>query len=697
MENANAKLVFVQALLDAVDMASARSLLQEKASEVDGIVVESLIFLAKNYSEQGNLELADQLCDLAIDASAISGDLLLQANSQFIKALVLQYGSYLMEARIHYRLAADFYEKLDEKLQLANCLGNLGLIAQDLGNPSEAVEYHRASLRLTNQMGDINGQLADLTNIAAVCYAQGDYPQAEQRYQEVYALAVEAGEKEDEMNALAGLGLICRARGDLSGSRNYLERAIVIAREIEDRRSETSFLGNLGLVYQDLGDLSRALELHETAQKMHAELGNRQGQANQLGNMANVYYGLGNLPAAESLHLRSLELHRATGDQRGQAEELGNLALVRRVQGNYAEAITLSSAALQIDQELGDRRGEAADWGNLGILYTQLGNYEAARQCIVTALNLDREIGYVQDELNHLNNLAELDYRLGNVSAALENYHQALHLNEQLGYIAGVVHELGNIGTVLLSLGQVQEGREYLQRALALNQDLGNKRTRAADLASLSNARVLMGEVTEALEDITEAVNLAAEALDTDLLTRGLIIRGDIYRDQGQAEAAYKDYASAVEQLERVRISIIEEQHQIGFFARDKAEVYERLIRILLTKRMLSSALDVVQQAKSRSLLHVLSRSDPPPSPTGSEDLIARERELITKMKISLNLAEKSLDETERLRRSAEVVDVNNQLMAIWDSLSNSSEEYADIRRGMPLRTPGIRGLLCVV
>jgi tetratricopeptide (TPR) repeat protein len=259
-----------------------------------------------------------------------------------------------------------------------------------------------------------------------------------------------------------------------------------------------------------------------------------------------------------------------------------------------------------------------------------------------------------------------------------------------------VAHQLGNIGAVLVSTGQVHAGREYLHRALELNKDLGDKRARASDLASLSNACVLLGETTEALEHITETIKLATDALDTDLLTRALIIRGDIYRDLGQVEIAHSDYATAVELLERVRISIIEESQQIGFIARDKAEVYERLIRILLVKRMRSAALDVVQQAKSRALIKVLSRSHLLPSASGEEHLIAREQELNMKMKTFLKMAGEAVDETERLRWSTEVAHINNQLMVIWNLLSKSSEEYIDLRQGLPLKTSAIREL-CVV
>jgi len=248
---------------------------------------------------------------------------------------------------------------------------------------------------------------------------------------------------------------------------------------------------------------------------------------------------------------------------------------------------------------------------------------------------------------------------------------------------------------VLVSTGELRKGREYLLRALELNKVLGNRRAQAADLASLGNACVLNGETTEALEYLDEAVQLAKETQDTDLQTRALIIRGDVHRDLGHLEAAHDDYATAVEELERVRVAIIEEEHQIGFFERDKAEVYERLILILLAKHRISPALDVVQQAKSRALIQILGRSHFAPSPNSDKHLIAREQELKTKMNALLSMARGLADETERLRRSAEIAGINNQLNILWGLLAESSEEYVDLRQGLPLKISEIQDL-CV-
>ena len=311
----------LQALLESKSSDEALHTLQDNANLFCEELVEKLRFLANHYSDEGEMDCALRFADLAIHAAESLGIDRLRADSQFTRAIMLHRTGYLAEAKEYYERASMLYQQLKAQAELGNCLGNLGLIAEDLGNLSEATEYHRAALELSRQCGNLTAQLADLTNLSAVYYSEGDYPRAEEGYLEVLR-ATEVHSSEDEMNACAGLGLIYRTRGELVKSRDHFERALTIAGEIHDHRGEAAHLGNLGLVYQDMGDLRRALELHQTAAELHAKAGNRQSQANQLGNTANVYYALGDISKAETLHQQSLELHRTIGFQRGQAEEL---------------------------------------------------------------------------------------------------------------------------------------------------------------------------------------------------------------------------------------------------------------------------------------------------------------------------------------------------------------------------------------
>ena len=228
---------------------------------------------------------------------------------------------------------------------------------------------------------------------------------------------------------------------------------------------------------------------------------------------------------------------------------------------------------------------------------------------------------------------------------------------------------------------------------MELNTELGDKRAQAANLAGISNAYVLLGETKEALDRVTEALKLSIETSDADLLSRLFVIRGDIYRELGQIEVARDDYANAARQLEQIRVSLHEERHLIGFLTRDRTEVYSRLIQTLLVMRNTSDAFEVVQQAKSRALIQLLSRSRFVPSVRINKDLVDREQELQSTMNAYMAMASQATDEGERLHWSAKVTDVSNELNDVWDVLHKSSEEYVDLRRAVPLSMIDFRRL----
>ena len=100
--------------------------------------------------------------------------------------------------------------------------------------------------------------------------------------------------------------------------------------------------------------------------------------------------------------------------------------------------------------------------------------------------------------------------------------------------------------------------------------------------------------------------------------------------------------------------------------------------------RNTSDAFEVVQQAKSRALIQLLSRSRFVPSVRINKDLVDREQELQSTMNAYMAMASQATDEGERLQWSAKVTDVSNELNDVWDVLHKSSEEYVDLRRARP-------------
>ncbi|HPQ70876.1 MAG TPA: tetratricopeptide repeat protein [bacterium] len=282
--------------------------------------------------------------------------------------------------------------KLDLKT-ISFFLGNLGLVYRHLGDLKKAAQYHEQALAIDREIGDRQGEAADLGN----------------------------------------LGLVYQNLGELEKAAQYHEQALAIHRELGVRQGEAQNLGNLGIVYANLGEFKKAAEHHEQALAIDREIGDRQGEAADLGNLGVVYQDLGELDKATQYHKQALEIHRELGVRQGEAQNLGNLGLVYQNLGDFKKAAEHHVQALAIDREIGDRQGEAQDLGNLGLVYQDLGELDKAAQHHVQALAIDREIGFRLGEASDLAYLGSVYARQGDKEKALTYAREGLAIAEQIG------------------------------------------------------------------------------------------------------------------------------------------------------------------------------------------------------------------------------------------------------------------------
>jgi hypothetical protein len=122
----------------------------------------------------------------------------------------------------------------------------------------------------------------------------------------------------------------------------------------------------------------------------------------------------------------------------------------------------------------------------------------------------------------------------------------------------------------------------------------------------------------------------------------------------------------------------------MGFFARDKEEVYQRLAKVSVRLGDVSGAFDTVQRAKSRALTTLLSRSHLTPPSTADHFLLARERTEQMRLNECLVNAAKANEEPEQLYWNVQASEAAEQLRTIWEQLRHSATEYVDLRQAKP-------------
>ena len=189
-------------------------------------------------------------------AQQVAAALLNQANA-------LRNLCHLPEAIELYQQAAAYFERLDDRRRLADCLCRMGAACMHQGRYAEAQVVIEQSLVLRRQLDDRVGISYSLTNLTVLYTCLGDFGPALAAAQEAYAVASAIGDPFGQDAALHNAGLVILEQGDVARAMPMMEQALAVGRQIGDGDMVAVALLQLGRAHADLGDLARAQALLE--------------------------------------------------------------------------------------------------------------------------------------------------------------------------------------------------------------------------------------------------------------------------------------------------------------------------------------------------------------------------------------------------------------------------------------------------
>jgi len=174
---------------------------------------------------------------------------------------------------------------------------------------------------------------------------QGDYTEAQARFEESLSLTTLIGNKQERAVALTGLRQLALYKRDLQQASRYLKESMRLTKEIE----HTS---GIALLLLALGDLERC--------RSNGEI-------------------------AASYYEQCLALTRTLNDKVSMAGALFGLGDIARVQQDNVRACVLLKQSMQLSWEIGDRSGLAASLETFAWFCRQIGLPERAAQFLGTA------------------------------------------------------------------------------------------------------------------------------------------------------------------------------------------------------------------------------------------------------------------------------------------------------------------------
>ena len=315
------------------------------------------------------------------------------------------------------------------------------------------------------------------------------------------------------LRALLAEGWSLMNTGDLDAAATTLERARAISESpscTDAERAEAVF--RLGACRLVAGTVSNAVSLLTLAVELAANAGfaGDRTRARAFEWRARCYVLQREWEAAQSDADRSLELSETVGDARLVALSTMQCSVIAERRGDPRVALFYAERARSLAAETGDTRAEARLLNNLGGLHFLLDEPDRAVALLKESFALSLESGNDADAAQAVSSLAQVHLRCGAPQLAEE---QARHALSILDGRDDYVDERGNVQLVLGRALLEQERREEAMQQFAAAEWLFERLGSSSHLAA---AWMAQADVYRAEGDLDAAVTLyrrAAESL----------------------------------------------------------------------------------------------------------------------------------------------------------------------------------------
>lgn len=257
----------------------------------------------------------------------------------------------------------------------------------------------------------------------------------------------------------------------------------------------------------------------------------------------------GRVAELEVLQRAALDAARRLGDEAAEAYALGDLGGLHFVTGRVGEALALNDQALAIWRRLGVLSWMRRGLNNRGMLLESLGRYAESSEALLQSLQFSRELGDPHMEAitySHLGNL----YEHTDPRAAIDHHKRSLAIGDAVQDVIIRHSAHCNIGYAHLTLGEPAAAVPHFEESLRILGGHGDWHGESQTRLGLVRALRGVGQWERAAREC-DLLRCRADRR-ADRYTGGLARhqQGLLLRERGDAEAAYQEWASALEALE---------------------------------------------------------------------------------------------------------------------------------------------------
>ncbi|MBO0790488.1 MAG: tetratricopeptide repeat protein, partial [Ktedonobacteraceae bacterium] len=325
----------------------AREHLRNEASYLP--LVRYIIQYIKNHEQDYKLleqECANILVVLNIAFNYVPAEAV-QGTNIYVRFLIVRglYG----QAQTILTQAEKIARTLDDSLELATTLMNLGKVAQRLADYTRAESYLREGLALARQNEHAQLICDLLLLLGGVTAYQGNPHHGAELLQEALELARQDADAQHICALLRLLGACESDQGNYRQAESSLQEALTLAHQNEDREQLIEVLVNLGETMALRGNYTLAEDYWQQALQIGRSIGYRHAMNTILGNLGAIATEQGQNHKAQQHLKEALSIARQMEDPVAMTTHLANLGALALEQDKYDQAeIYLQEALTQV-------------------------------------------------------------------------------------------------------------------------------------------------------------------------------------------------------------------------------------------------------------------------------------------------------------------------------------------------------------
>ncbi len=334
------------------------------------------------------------------------------------------------EALVFFEHSLKMYEELGDRIGVASCVGNMGIVFEVTGSHKKAMEYYRRALVLNEELEDHSNAAVITGNLGNVFCLIGSFADALEHYERALQMHRGLGNRTGEADATFNISNVYLSTGSYPEALEHNDNALKIYEEIGDRSGVAQATGSKGSVFGKTDSYTESMENYKRALQIHKELGERSAEANVTCNIGSIYGSTGSYTEAREHFERALKIHEELGERTGVARASGLLAEVLLDMELIEEAVSVLTRMENSPISAPGVRSEHI--GHWALVKERSGDLEAAQAKLIEALAVVSDSGLRLEQAGFHLRLRDMAQKRNDFEGYVEHNNEYTRITEEV-------------------------------------------------------------------------------------------------------------------------------------------------------------------------------------------------------------------------------------------------------------------------